>query len=876
MSDPDHRPKPDEILARVQAETAKSAHGRLKIFFGSSAGVGKTYAMLQAARAQREAGVDVVIGYIETHGRKETEAQLAGLAILPRKSVGHKGAQLPEFDLDAALLRRPALILVDELAHTNAPGSRHAKRWQDVLELIESGIGVYTTVNVQHLESLNDVVAQVTGVIVRETLPDSVLDQADEIELIDLPANELIQRLEEGKIYVPDQAHRAAQNFFRPGNLIALREMALRRTADRVDAQMREYRQSHAIGNTWHVSQRLLVCVGPSPFSAQLVRATARLAATLGAEWTAAFVETPDYTRQPEDARVNAALRLAEQLGGKTITLTGTSVSAAVLRYAKNSNTTTIVTGKPAAALWRRALQPSLVDDLMRDSGDIEIHALRPQADSSPQTRWHQPAKLPVKDNVAAAAIVAACTVVSVLLRDQLAPANLAMIFLLGVVAVAMFARRRTAFLTSILSVAAFDFFCVPPYFTFAVSDYEYVVTFAAMLTVALIISGLTVKMRDQAAHAVDRESRTQALYQFTRELAAESHSFELARRATQLIHEAFQCPIMIVLPDNGRIAFRRRTTDQSIAPPTEESIAQWAFDHEQPAGRGTDTLSGAAALYLPLKAGGPALGVLAAIATPERHGQLELFAYQTAMALERANAANTARESELRMKTEEMRSGLLSAVSHDLRTPLASITGAATSLLGQGGKFSEETRRELLESIADEADRLGRLVGNLLEMTRLDSGSVQVSRDWHSVEEIVGSTLNRLTKILAGHPVITTLPDDLPLIHVDDVLIGQVLANLLENAAKYTPAGTEIEIAASAKAGVVEIEVNDRGPGFAEHDVKRVFEKFYRGRTDGARGVGLGLAIAQAVITAHGGSIEAANRPGGGAQLRFTIPASQ
>ena len=872
-NDREQRPNPDELLARVQAETARSTRGRLKVFFGSSAGVGKTYAMLQAARLQRDAGVDVVVGYVETHGRAETEAQLGGLEVLPRLTIPYKGATLPEFDLDAALQRRPGLLLVDELAHTNAPGSRHAKRWQDVLELVESGVDVYTTVNVQHLESLNDVVAQITGVIVRETVPDSVLDQADEIELIDLPADELLRRLEEGKVYIADQAARAARNFFRPGNLIALREMALRRTAERVDAQMRAYRQTHSIGNTWHVVERLLVCVGPSPFSAQLVRATARLAGRLGAEWTAAFVETPEYGGMSEEARarVAAALRLAEQLGGNTITLTAAGVSAAVLHYARSSNVTTIVTGKPAGALWRRLLFPSLVDDLLRESGDIEIHALRPPPETQAVRAPRISAPSKAKDHVAAMVVVAVCVVFSLLLRESLEPANLVMIYLLGVVAVGMFARRQVALWASVVSVAAFDFFCVPPYLTFAVSDYQYLVTFGAMLTVGLTISGLTVKLRGQAARAIDRETRTQALYRFTRELAAEGEIFALARRATELLHEAFQSPAMIVLAERGQVHFRRRTTDQLIVPATEESIAQWAFDHGQAAGRGTDTLSGATALYLPLRGH----GVMVIVAGPEQQAQLELFAYQTALALDRVQAAKAARESEVRIKTEEMRSGLLSAVSHDLRTPLASITGAATSLLGQGEKFSAETRQELLESIADEAERLGRLVNNLLEMTRLDSGTAPVARDWYSVEEMVGATLQRLTKILAKHPVATRLPEDLPLAYVDEVLIGQVLANLLENAAKYTPAGTAIEIAASAEGDTVTVAVSDRGPGFAAEDVGRVFEKFYRGRADGVRGVGLGLAIAHAIVTAHGGTMEAANRPEGGAQIRFTLAAS-
>ncbi len=883
----DQRPNPDELLERLRAENTRAARGHLKVFFGSSAGVGKTYAMLLAARAHQQAGTGVLVGYVETHGRKETEAVLEGLPVLPRRIVAYKGANLPEFDLDAALSRKPGLLLVDELAHTNAPGSRHAKRWQDVLELIESGIDVYTTLNVQHLESLNDVVAQVTGVLVRETLPDSVLEQADEIELIDLPADELLKRLADGKVYIADQAQRAAQGFFRPGNLIALREMALRRTADRVDAQMRDYRRSHSIQSTWPVSERLLVCVGPSPFSSQLVRATARLAVRLEAEWIAVFVEMPGHAEQPEQVRgrVLAALRLAEQLGGKTATISGFNPAAALLQYARASNITTIVVGKPREALWRRALRNSLVDDLMRDSGDIEIFAIKGEGDSSkaaaPGVTLAQLGPPSVSDHLMAAGVVALCTLVSLIFRDLLEPVNLAMFYLLGVVIVAMRARlRRTALFASVLGVAAFDFFCVPPYNTFAVSDYQYVVTFVGMLIVGLIIGNLTVKVRAQMASAVDRDTRTQALYRFTRELAGESHPFEIARRATTLAAAALQCPIMICLPEEGRVSFKRRTTDQPLVPTSEEAIAQWAFDHDQRAGKGTGTLSGASALYVPLKGSREMLGVMVVIprdeemtSSPERLNQLEMFASQTALAIERVGTAAAVRESEVRMRTEEMRSSLLSAVSHDLRTPLASITGAATSLIDHAGTFSEETRKELLESISDEAERLGRLVNNLLEMTRLDAGTIDIHRDWHSVEEIAGSTLNRLAKVLSEHPVKTSIPDSLPLVRVDDVLIEQVFANLLENAAKYTPAGTEIEVAALAEGDTVAVEVRDNGPGFQDREVSRVFEKFYRGKTDGARGVGLGLAISQAIVHAHGGKIEAANRPGGGAMIRFTLP---
>jgi two-component system sensor histidine kinase KdpD len=877
------RPNPDELLARVKEEDHKRTRGRLKVFFGSAPGVGKTYAMLEDARLRKKAGVDVVAGYVATHGRKETEVLLEGLELLPRRQTAYRNTLLEEFDLDAALARRPALLLVDELAHTNAPGSRHVKRWQDVLELVDAGIDVYTTLNVQHLDSLNDVVTQITSVVVRETIPDSVLDQADEIELVDLPVNELLHRMEEGKVYIPDQAQRAMQNFFRQGNLIALREMALRRTADRVDAQMRDYRHSHAIQPTWPVTERLIVCIGPSPYSARLIRATKRMADRLDAEWIVAFVETPDYASLPQEVRdrVLAALRLAEQLGAETVTLQGSQVAEAVLRYARAKNVSKIVIGKQAGPLWKRILHGSILDKLIEGSGDIEIYAISGDV-SAPlmalgATRGQSPGW---KEYALAAAIVALCTAFSTALRSILTPTNLVMIYLLGVVAVAMRTSRRVAFFSSVLSVAAFDFFCIPPYLTFVVSDYEYLVTFAGMLTVSMIVASLTVRIRLQTEYATDRAARTQALYRLTKELSGESRAFEAARIATGITKEVFGAEVVIFLPEDGRISFRRRTTDRLPIPMSEEAIAQWVFDHGQSAGRGMDTLPGASALYVPLKVSQRVVGVMAVLdgtekiaASPEQRYLLEIFASQTAAAMERAAAAAKAREAEVRIKTEQMRSSLLSAVSHDLRTPMASITGAATSLLSQGEHLDAATRQDLLESIADEAERLNCLVNNLLEMTRLESGSVEVRREWHPLEEIIGAALNRVERSFRGRPVETRLPADLPLVAVDDVLLEQVFINLLENAAKYTPAGSPIEIEARPERAEVVVEVMDRGPGFAEGEQTRVFEKFYRGKAEGVRGAGLGLAICQAIVAAHAGTIEAANREGGGAVMRLRIP---
>lgn len=879
------RPNPDEVLDRVKRSGETQRRGRLKIFFGASPGVGKTFAMLKAARSQKKAGVDVAVGLVETHKRADTEALLDGLETIPRRSAPHRGVTLTEFDLDAALARSPELLLVDELAHTNAPGSRHLKRWQDVLELVEKGISVYTTLNVQHLDSLNDVVAQVTGVSVQETIPDSVLDRADEIELIDLPADELLRRMEEGKVYVPEQAQRAMSNFFRPGNLIALREMALRRTADRVDAQMRSYRQDHAIQSTWPVTERIMVSIGPSPFSAKLIRSAKRMAERLQAEWIVAFVETPRLaggSREDRD-RVISSLRLAEQLGAETVTLTGSNVAESLLMYARSRNVSKIVVGKHAGPVWKRLLHGSVLDDLIAGSGEVDVFAISGEPGAALSfLPLRSPGSGPGwREYALATAVVCACTILSLAVRTVVDPANLAMLYLLPVMAVAMRSSRRVAVFASVLSVAAFDFFCVPPYLTFAVSDYQYVVTFAVMLTVGLIISSLAVRLRMQAAHAVEREARTHALFRLTRELTGHHRDFEAARIAAQITRDVFGFEVIVFFPEaNGRISFQRRTSDELPLARTEEGVAQWCFDHREPAGRGTNTLSGSAALYLPLRTSGETLGVMAVlpgrketVQTPEQLHLLEMFATQIALAMERSHAANRAREAQVRIETEQMRNSLLSAVSHDLRTPLATITGAASSLLAHRGQLDPATQTELLESIEQEGQRLSRLVNNLLEMTRLEAGSVEVKRDWHPLEEIVGAALTRLESLLGTRPVAINLPRDLPLIAVDDVLLEQVFINLLENAHKYTPPESEIQIQAVVLDKHVVIEVADRGPGVTPGDEQRIFEKFYRGNMEEVRGAGLGLPICRAIVAAHGGRIEAMNRPGGGAVFQIHLP---
>jgi two-component system sensor histidine kinase KdpD len=876
----ERRPDPEALLARVRSEEARKVSGRLMLFFGAAAGVGKTYAMLEAAHALQEGGIDVVVGLVETHGRAETAALLEGLEILPARAVAYRGATLQEFDLDAALARRPAIILVDELAHTNARGSRHAKRWQDVLELLDAGITVYTTLNVQHVESLNDIVAKITGVIVRETVPDSVLERADQIELVDLPPDELLQRLQEGKVYLPEQAQAAIQNFFRKGNLIALRELALRRTAERVDAEMQAYMRDHAVARTWPVSERILVCVSPSPLSAHLVRAGRRLATRMGAPWIVAYVETPASVRLPQEARgrVVQTLRLAEQLGAETVTLSGPTMSEEILAYARQRNVSKILIGKPGRSLWKRILLGSIVDALVRGSGDIDIDVVSSDREAEavivPRIRPRPPAW---GEYALALGTVGASTAIALLMFPHVGLSNLIMVYLLGVVAVATHAGRGPTALASVLSVAVFDFFFVPPYLSFAVSDTEHLITFTVMLTVALVISGLTVRIRAQADRAREREHRIATLYAMSRELATTREVDGLLDVALRHIAEVFPGQLATLMPDGeGRIAPRRTHPAELTMDESERAVAHWVYEHGQLAGLGTATLPGARALYLPLVGSRGPVGVLGmtptdphAVESPEQLHQLETFANQLALAIERAQASEDARRAEVRAEAERLRNSLLSSVSHDLRTPLASITGAASSLLEAGDELGDATRKELLSSMHQEAERLDRLVNNLLEMTRLEAGGAVIHKEWQPLEGVLGAALKRLDGRLRDREVRIDLPADLPLVPFDALLVEQVLVNVLENAARYTPPGSPIDVSAVSADGAVRIDIADRGPGLPPGEEGRVFDKFYRGSGARGRGVGLGLAITEV----HGGKIWAEPREGGGTVFRFTLP---
>ncbi len=889
------RPNPDALLARVREEEAREQRGRLKIFFGAAPGVGKSYAMLEAAHKLKSEGIDVIVGYVELHGRPDTEALLAGLEVLPPQGLEHRGLVLNEFDLDAALQRRPAVILVDELAHSNHPGARHPKRWMDIEELLGAGIDVYTTVNVQHLESLNDVVAQITGVQVRETVPDKVFDSADEVELVDLPPDDLLQRLQEGKVYVEQKARHALEAFFRKGNLIALRQLALRATADRVDTSMREYRDRHAISNTWPAGERVLVCVGPDPLSARLVRSARRLATALHADWLAVYVETPTLLRLSREARdrVLQTLKLAESLGAETANLSGESVAAELLAFARQRNVSKIIVGKPARGRWHDRFKPSLVDEIVRGSGDIDVYVIS----GEPGAENVAPPRLPKRSSkfpayLRSVFVVAAVTLVCALLNRYVELTNLVMLYLLGTVLVATRFGRGPSVVAAVLSVTLFDFLFVPPIYSFAVSDAQYLITFLVMLVTGLVISNLAARGRRQASVAHQRERRTSELYALSRDLAQSRDLAELGKMLCQHVLTALEGEAAVLLPDaDGLLQDPAHFCARGVAPANltrypvpgnDLGIAQWAYDHGQKAGHSTDTLGSADAIYLPLNALRRCIGVLALrakdprqIEIPEQMHLLESFVNQAAVAMERVQLVESAQATSMEVESEKLRNVLLSSISHDFRTPLASIIGVASTLLDDASAtLGEERRRSLLRSLLDEAQRLHRLVDNLLDLTRLSAGPVQLKREWAALDELIGAVLTRYRDALAGRHIVVDVPADLPLVFCDEVMIGQVLGNLVENAQKHTPAGTAIRIAAAAEPGVIAVTVRDEGPGLPPGAERRIFEKFQRARDEGAQsGFGLGLTICKAIVEAHDGHISARNLSTGGVEFRFTLP---
>lgn len=885
------RPNPDELLAKLLAEEKKNARGKLKIFLGYAAGVGKTFAMLEAAHQRLVQKMDVVVAYVETHHRAETDALLQGLKQIPVKKIEYHGTKLAEMDLDATLVRHPALALVDELAHTNAPGSRHPKRFLDVEELLEAGINVYTTLNIQHIESLKDVVQQITGTGIHETIPDRVLEGA-EIELVDLPPDELIQRLKEGKVYVPDQAATAIQRFFRKGNLTALRELSLRRTAERVDLQMRDYMQTQEIRGPWPARERLLVCVSSHPLSERLVRTGKRLADDLGAGWSVMYVETPEHMKPSSShaERVSKILRLAEELGAKVVSMTGHSVPEAVIDYAQQNNITRIFIGKPIRPRVVEIFRSSIADEIIRRSGSIDVNVITDESgplkssffeNLRPHRKWLH--------YLGSILLVAIATGIGFPVSDYIHPTNLVMLYLVVVVVSAILWGRGPSMLASALSVLAFDFFFVEPRLSFSVADTQFLITFIGFLIVGLIISNLTGTVREQVEVIQRRERQTSALYGLSKQLAESMDLESVLKTIIEQLSLTFSREAVLLLPEKGILAVRAKTS-QLILDGNEIAIATWAFEHRQMAGRGTETLPAGKIRYQPLQTAQGMVGVLGVkppenekFLSPEQRQLLESYGNLAALVVERAQMEEDAKELRLARATEELQTALLNSISHDLRTPLSSINGAFSGLLeAETAKkgtlhLDRKNRLELLETGVEESSRLNRLVSNLLDMSRLEAGSIKLNIQPSDLHEVIGSALSRLETILEHREVNLEIGPELPLIPMDASLIEQVFVNLLDNALKFSKPNSPIEIRANFTGEDASISVSEMGKGIPAEDLERIFDKFYKvRRKETISGTGLGLSICKGFIEAHGGRIWAQNHPKGGAILTFTLPMKQ
>ena len=858
--------------------------GKLRIFLGYAAGVGKTYAMLDAARQDQANGVDVVVAYLDTHGQGDTDSLTSGLERVAGRPVEQGGVTRSEMDLDALLARRPELALIDELAHQNSPGLRHPKRYQDVEELLDGGINVYTTLNVQHLESLNDVVAQITGVVVAETVPDYMLDRADDIELIDLPTAELLRRLEDGKLSSPGKAVATDRKFFREGNLNALRELALRCVAERVDRQMQRYMQRQAIVGPWPANERIMVCVGPGPLSERLVRAARRLAARLDAEWYAVYVATPAHASlsDQERERVARTLRLAEALGAKAITMSATSVVAGIVQYATRHNINKIIAGKPIHPRWRELWRGSLVEQIIRRAKDIDVYVISgtPQlAATLPRAgAARQPSRFkPDLRYLWSVAIVAGTTLLCLPARGSMDPTNLVMLYLVAIVITALQWGRGPSILASLLSVVAFDVVFIPPYDTIVVHDAEYILTFVGLFVVGVVVSTLTARMGAHAAAAHEREEQATAAFELSHDLAAALTVEEIMQRAAHHVQRVFQAAVAIYRPTDQGLSMQATAGDYRAAE-SHLAVVEWAFHNRQAAGAGTDTLPGAEVRCLPLMTANKVVGVVALLLPaqllPPQRRLLESFASQTALALERAQLVAAGNELRLVQEREKFQSVLLNSISHDLRTPLVAITGALSALQEQESLLHPTARRALVATAHEQATRLNQLVGNLLDMSRLEGVTVRVKAELCDLQDLVGAALERTAPALAHHPVELHVPDTLPLVPMDFVLMVQVLANLIDNAAKYSPAQTTIRIAATQQGAWVEVSIADEGKGIPPGELTQIFEKFYRaGQGDSVVGTGLGLTISKGLVEAHGGRIWAENRPTGGSIFTVALP---
>ncbi|HEY6191580.1 MAG TPA: sensor histidine kinase KdpD [Bacteroidota bacterium] len=880
MKAEDHiRPDPDALLNTLKKEEAEEGKGRLKIFFGMSAGVGKTYDMLKSAHEAKSKGIDVVIGYVETHKRPETEALLAGLPVIPRKSYPYRGTILEEMDLDAILTRKPRLALVDELAHTNAPGSRHTKRFQDVQEILESGIDVYTTVNVQHLESRADTVAQITGTTVRETVPDSIFDQADEVEIIDIPPDDLLKRLSEGKVYTPERSQQAIENFFRKGTLTALREMSLRLTAERVDHQLRDYMRTERISGPWKSGQRLLVGISPSPQSATLIRWGRRMAYTMDASWIAVYVEGSSRMTDATKARLAKNIKLARELGAEIITTADEDVARALVRVARQQNSTQILVGKPQQQF---SFRKNLLDRVIEQSGELDVYVVGGENESPKRPALFRIPELHsgILQYLAAAAAVCAVGLLCYPLSGYLGYQTVSLILLLTVALLPLKLGAGPVLLAAGASALVWDFFFIPPRFTFVVARGQDILMLATYFAIAAVTGALTARVRAREKAVRSREERTQALYSLTKDLANATSQTEVAEAAVSNLRRFFQADVAIFLTDlDGEIFTRPHESSSFAVDEKEFGVAAWVYWNEKKAGKFTDTLPFAQAIYYPMSGPRYPLGVVGVRFNQqnppaiEQEVLLENFISQVASTLEREQLNEMAKRSIAIAESERLYKTLFNSISHELRTPIAAIVSASEGLLDERTSERTGVRNELAGEIHTAAQRLNRLIGNLLDMTRLESGRLAPVLDWCEVRDLINTAADKLAAELNGHTLSIDIPAGIPLVKVDFGLMEQVLVNLLHNAASYTPAGSSIWVRVLAGESECVIIISDNGPGLPREAVPKLFEKFYRVPGTKAGGTGLGLSIARGFTEAQGGALSVGNREGGGAEFTIRLP---